>query len=172
MTLALHALAVDTFAPMLEGLAGVIDAGAAHVAGSGVDLPGARLAPDMFTLAEQVQTACRQARDAMARLSGREPDAAEPVGATVEDLKSQISATVAALRAVPASALDGAEALDCTIRLPVGGSIPLTADQYLIRWALPHFYFHVVTAYDIVRHLGAPVGKRDYLSGLAPLIRT
>lgn len=172
MSLSLHALAVDTFAPMLESLSGVIDAGAAHAAGRGGDLPSARLAPDMFTLAEQVQTACRQARDAMARLSGREPDPGGLPGATVEDLKSQISATVAALRAYPASAFDGAEARDCTIHLPVGGSIPLTADQYLTRWALPHFYFHVVTAYDIVRHLGAPVGKRDYLSSLAPLIRT
>ena len=167
----LHRLATDTFVPMLESLSGVLDKGAEHAKAQGLDLVNARLTPDMFPLARQVQIACHFTRNAMARLSGQPALAQEEPRTGFAEFKAQIAEAIAAVRATPAAALEGAEGRDCTIELQGGMKLPLDGTQFMLAWTLPNFYFHVVTAYDILRHHGVELGKRDYMSGLAALMR-
>lgn len=170
--ISMHTMAVDSFAPMLESLATWIRKGEGHAQANGLDLLNARLAPDMFTLTQQVQQACFYAHDAISRLTGQGAGPKETAETTYAGLLAQVARTIAALRAVSASAFTGAEARDCSIDVPDGGMvIAMDGLQYLRAWALPHFYFHVVTAYDILRHHGVEIGKRDYLSQVAAFIR-
>jgi uncharacterized protein len=171
MDLSMHTMAVDTFSGMLESLAQWLDKGAAHADAKRFDLVNARLAPDMYPLSQQVQQACYHARDAVSRLSGKGPAATDDTEKTVAGLKQQIARTLKELRSVEASAFTGAEAQDCSIKTPNGMLIEMSGVQYLRAWALPHFYFHVVTAYDILRHDGVDLGKKDYLSQVGAFMK-
>ena len=167
----MHTMAVDSFAPMLESLSACLDKGEAHARAKGLDLITARLAPDMFTLAQQVQQACHAAADCISRLTGRGAAAMAAPETTHAGLKAQIARTVAALRSVPEPAFAGAEARDCSIEIPGDLVIVMDGLQLLRAWSLPHFYFHVVTAYDILRHHGVEIGKKDYVSQVGSFIR-
>ena len=92
---------------------------------------------------------------------------------TIVDLKARIAKTVAYLRSLPAAAFEGAEDRDCTIPIPNDPKLVIAMNglQFLRCWALPHFYFHVVTAYDILRHNGVVIGKQDYLSQVGAFVR-
>ena len=171
MTITVAAMTTEAFAPMLESLSQILDKAAAHAGGGFDALIDARLAPDMFTLAQQVLLACHNARDGVGRLLGRPPLTPGEAGKTLAELQAQIAATLALLRATPVGAFDGAETCDCSIALPDGRVIAMDGVTFLRAWALPHFYFHVVTAYDILRHLGVPLGKPDYLSQVGAFIR-
>jgi hypothetical protein len=171
MDKALHTFAVDTYAPMLESLAAILDKGAAFAASARIDLVNARLAPDMFTLAQQVQQACHYAKDGVARLAGRPAPAMEEACSSIPGLKAQIARALDAVRAVPVAAFDGAAGRDCGISIPGDLRIEMDGLRFLRSWSLPHFYFHVVTAYDILRHCGVEIGKRDYLSQVGAFIR-
>jgi len=167
----LHRLATETFVPMLESLSGVLDKGAAYAEAQGLDLVNARLAPDMFPLAKQINIACHFAKNAMARLSGQ-PGLTQPAPrASFAEFKAQIAEAVAVVRSTPAQTLEGAESRDCTMVLQSGNTLAMDGTQFMLAWTLPNFYFHVVTAYDILRHNGVEIGKRDYMSGLAALMR-
>jgi hypothetical protein len=171
----IHAIAVETFVPMLRSLSGVLDKGTEHASANKSDpaaLVNARLAPDMYTLAQQVQLACDQARDATARLSGQDVPQFENKEKTLEELKARIAKTIDYVNSVPAAAFEGAEDREITIPIPENNiAFEMKGLQFLRDWALPHFYFHVVTAYDILRHNGVDIGKRDYLSHVAGYIR-
>ena len=169
MKLSTHDMAVGSFVPMLESLSQVLDKGAEHAAK--LDLVNARLAPDMFTLAQQVQLACHYARDATARLTGKDAVAMEDAETTFAGLRAQIARTLDVVRAASAEAFDGAEERDCSIEIPGDMVIGMNGLQFLRAWSLPHFYFHVVTAYDILRHNGVQIGKQDYLSQVGAFIR-
>ena len=163
----LHAMATETFVPMLRSLSSLLDKGAEHATAKKLDpatLVNARLAPDMFPLVQQVQIACDHAKGAAARLTGREPPRFEDNEKTLDELKARIAKTIDYVQSVPASAYEGAE--DRAIKFPLIENLVFEANgfQYLRDWSLPHFYFHVVTAYDILRHNGIEIGKRDYLS--------
>jgi hypothetical protein len=149
----------------LTSLSVVIDKAAAHCQAKGVspqDLIDARLAPDMFPFSRQVQIATDHAKGATARLSGREMPKFEDSETTFDELKARIAKTLAFLKSVPASEIDGSEEKD--VNLTVGGQPrTLKGQRYLTYNALPNFFFHVTTAYDILRHKGVEVGKRDYL---------
>ncbi|MBS0409456.1 MAG: DUF1993 domain-containing protein [Proteobacteria bacterium] len=166
----IHAYSVGTFAPMLRALDHCLDKAAASVADTAA-LPGARLAPDMYDLTRQVELSCRHAAETLARLTGRTPvptDAAEP---SLKGLKALIGRTVLALENAPPSGFAGAE--DRDIRFSVNDQLEFrfTGDRLLRDWALPHFYFHLVTAYGILRAEGADIGKLDYLRHVADAIR-
>jgi hypothetical protein len=92
---------------------------------------------------------------------------------TIADLKARIAKAVAYLKSLPASAFNGAEERDCTIPIPNDAKLVIAMNglQFLRAWALPHFYFHVVTAYDILRHEGVVIGKRDYLFQVGQFVR-
>jgi uncharacterized protein len=169
-----HALAVETFVPMLRSLSSVLDKAAQHAKAKGFEptvLVQARLAPDMYAFVTQVQIACDYALNSTALLLGKPSPKVEHNERTLEQLQARIASTIAVLQSAPASAFEGAE--DRAITLPLNNNLVLEmkGSQFLRDWALPHFYFHVVTAYDILRHNGVEIGKRDYLSHVGGSIR-
>ncbi len=173
MTISMHTMSVDTFVPMLESLSLILDKGAAHAKAAKLDLVNARLAPDMYTLAQQVQLACDNACNGAARLCAQEPAEFADDETIIADLKVRIAKSVAYLKGLPASAFAGAEERDCSLPIPNDDKLMIVMNglQFLRAWALPHFYFHVVTAYDILRHNGVVIGKRDYLSQVGQFVR-
>jgi hypothetical protein len=173
MNISMHTMAVESFVPMLESLSAILDKGEPLAKAKKLALVGARLAPDMFTLAQQVQLACDNACNGAARLSGQKPVEFENDETTIAALKTRIAKAVSYLKALPAASFDGAEERDCTIPIPNDLKLVIAMNglQFLRAWALPHFYFHVVTAYDILRHNGVVIGKRDYLSQVGAFMR-
>ena len=175
MNFSMYAMAVETFVPMLRTLSGLLDQGGQYARAKGFDpavLIDARLAPDMYPLVKQVQIACDQAHSAAAQLLGEEAPAFEYRERTLDELKVRIARTIEKLQAADAAAYRGAEDRAIQIPLPNGeAAFEMTGFQYVRDWALPHFYFHVVTAYDILRHNGVEIGKRDYLSHAGRYIR-
>jgi uncharacterized protein len=123
----------------------------------------------MYSLAQQVQLACHHARDGVARLTGKRAPSIPPVETSIRALQKQIGTTVAHLRRVQSRAFDPRR--DCSIRIDDERVIEMNGETFLRAWALPHFYFHVVTAYGILRHCGVPLGKQDYLSQVGPMIK-
>lgn len=165
MPLSMSQASVPTFLQMLPALSGVLDKAAAHARSSGIEpaeLIQARLAPDMFPLARQVQIATDHAKGAAARLSGREVPKYEDSETTFDQLQARIARTIDFVKSVPRGEIDGSE--DREITLTVGGQ-PRTfkGEQYLLHFALPNFYFHLTTAYDILRNRGVELGKRDFM---------
>jgi uncharacterized protein len=175
MKISMQNMAIDSFAPVLQSLSRILDKAAAHETAAKIDLANARLAPDMYTLAQQVRIACVQARDCVARLTGKKPPAPSPAEhdeQTISDLKTRIANTIITLASAEAADFEGSEDRDCNIEIPNGGGvIVMNGLQYLRSWALPHFYFHVVTAYDILRHHGVVLGKKDYMGHVGAFIR-
>jgi hypothetical protein len=177
VTNSLYAIAAGTYAPMLTTLSGLLDKGAADAKEKGHspdDLLEAKLAPDMFTLAMQVRLCCHHAKDGMARLTGGAPPAIENMGGnvkTLSGLKEYIAETVALIKGLSAAAFDGAE--NRRIEFPLQGPMVFESNglEFLRDWSLGHFYFHAVTAYDILRNQGVALGKRDYMSHIGPHIR-
>jgi hypothetical protein len=171
----LHSIAPETFVPMLKSLSNILDKGAEHARASKSDpaaLVSARLAPDMYTLAQQVQLACDQATDATARLTGQDAPQFENIEKTIDELKARIAKTIDYVQSVRATAFEGAEDRKIIIPIPENNmEFEMNGLQFLRDWALPHFYFHVVTAYDILRHSGVDIGKRDYMSHVGGYIR-
>jgi hypothetical protein len=168
MSLSLHEASVAVMAHALGQLSAILDKAAAHAEATGTDpatLVEARLAPDMFALARQVQIATDTAKGCAARLASREPPGYPDTEATFPELKERIAKTVRFLGEIGPERVDGREDEPVTIKLR---NQPLTFSgrDYLLRFALPNFYFHVTTAYDILRHRGVPLSKLDYLGAV------
>jgi hypothetical protein len=159
---------VPVFIRMLNNLAVLLDRGATFAEARSIDplvLTGARLAPDMFPLTRQVQIACDAAKGAAARLSGAPVPGHPDVETTFAELKARIDATIAFLDTLTPEQLEGAEDRAITLKLR-GEEVVLRGHAFLLNFALPNFYFHITTAYDILRHNGVPLGKRDFLGGV------
>jgi hypothetical protein len=165
MKISMYALSVGQFLPMLENLRGWLDKAAANAKARGFEpgvLAGSRLAPDMFPLTRQVQLTCDFAKNSSARLAGHEAPRFEDTEATFDELRARIDKTIAYVKTIPASAIDGQE--DRDIRIPLRDRrLEMKGLPFVQTWALPNFYFHAVTAYNILRHNGVDVGKRDFL---------
>ena len=156
---------VSIFTQQLTTISGLIDQAVEHCRAKEVspsDLIGARLAPDMFPFSRQVQIATDHAKGATARLSGRDVPKFEDTESTFDELKARIAKTLAFIKGVPAPEIDGSEEKDVTITV-AGQPRTLKGQRYLVHNALPNFFFHVTTAYDILRHKGVEIGKRDYM---------
>jgi hypothetical protein len=165
MKISMYQLSVPTFIRMLNNLAAVLDKGAAHAEAKKIDpsvLINARLYPDMLPLTRQVQIAGDTAKSAAARLAGLEPPKYEDTETTFADLKGRIQKTISYLNTFKPEQIDGSE--DRTVTLQIRGN-PVTFQGmlYLLNQGIPNFYFHVTTAYDILRHCGVELGKADYL---------
>ena len=165
MAMSMYQASMPGFLRTLRALSAILDKAAEHCRGKNADpaeLIGARLAPDMFPFSRQVQIMTDHAKGAAARLSGRDNPKYEDTESTFADLKARIAKTVAFVESVPAAEIDGSEERDVT--LTIGGK-PRTfkGQHYLVHFALPNFYFHATTAYDILRHKGVEVGKRDFI---------
>jgi hypothetical protein len=170
MAMSMYTASVPVFQHMLRNLAHILDKGEASAQTRGFDpsvLTTDRLAPDMLPFTRQVLIACDAAKLGVARISGLEAPKFDDNEASFADLKGRIQKTLDFLATVPASALDGTE--DKEITFPVGRDKTRTmkAQAYLTTWALPNFFFHVTTAYAILRHNGVDLGKADYLVGAA-----
>jgi hypothetical protein len=165
MKLTLHAASVGVFEPMLTNLSAILDKAVSYAQAKKIDpavLLAARLAPDMFPLSRQVQLASDFAKNSTARLAGQDPPRFADEEQTFEDLKARIARTLDFLKTVPAAALEGAE--DRDIRVPLRDrALEMKGLPFLQRFALPNFFFHVTTAYALLRNAGVEIGKRDYL---------
>jgi uncharacterized protein len=165
MKISMHALSIDIFTHVLGNLSAILEKGAALAAAKKFDpsvLVASRLAPDMLPLARQVQIACDIAKSGAARLAGVEAPRFEDNEKTIEELRTRIARTIDYLKTIPASAFEGAEERD--IKVPAGErTLEFKGLAFLQRWALPNVFFHVTTAYNILRHNGVEIGKRDYL---------
>ena len=165
MKISMHALSVEVFAHTLDNLSRILEKAAKSAAQRKFDpgvLLAARLAPDMLPLTRQVQIAGDIAKNSVARLAGQEPPRFEDNETSIEQLRARLARTIDFLRSVPASALEGSETRD--IKLPAGErTLEFKGLPFLQHWAIPNVFFHVATAYDILRHNGVELGKRDFL---------
>ena len=127
-------------------------------------LTTARLAPDQFSLARQVQSSCDNAKFTFVRLSGKDAPGQADTEQTVEELRARIKATLGILDGYKADDFAGAE--NKVIVMPRREGKTMKGSEYLMEYAYPNFYFHVTTAYAILRHNGIDVGKGDYLGPL------
>jgi hypothetical protein len=168
MTPSIYVLSIDIFTSALENLSTLLEKGAAHAAARKFDstvLFNSRLAPDMFPLSRQVQIACDLAKNSAARLAALEPPRFEDHEKTIEELRARIAKTIDYLKSIPPSALEGCEARE--IKVPAGErTLEFKGLGFLQRWAIPNVFFHVTTAYNILRHNGVEIGKRDFLGSL------
>lgn len=165
MTLSMYQASAPLFVRGLKALSGVLAKGQAHVAHKKIDeqaFIGSRLYPDMFPLARQVQIATDMAKGAAARLAGVDAPAYADDETTFEQLQARIAKTVAFLESLTPAQIDGSEDKDITL---VRGGAPVTfkGQPYLLEQAIPNFYFHLTTAYALLRKGGVEVGKKDYL---------
>ncbi len=168
MKLTLHSVSAEVFLPMLANLRACLDKAAASAQARKIDLSvlaNARLAPDMLPLVRQVQLACDFAKNSTARLAGIEAPRHEDTETTFDELRARIDKAMAFVKSVPPAALEGGEVRD--IKVPLRDrTLELKGLPFLQLWALPNFFFHVTTAYDILRHNGVELGKRDFLGGV------
>jgi uncharacterized protein len=165
MTISMYAASVPVFKQMLGSLAAVLAKGAAHAEARKIDpsvLLAERLAPDMFALTRQVQIASDAAKGAAARLAGIEIPKYEDDETSFAELAARIEKTIAFLDTIQAASIDGSEERDITVTVR-SGDLHFKGERFLLHWALPNFYFHVTTAYGLLRHDGVEIGKRDFL---------
>lgn len=149
----------------LGNLSGLLDKAVIHADARKIDhdvLLNARLFPDMFPLTRQVQIASDQAKGAAARLAGVEVPKFEDDEASFSDLQARIAKTIAFLDTISPEQLQGSEDRDIVLALR-DRTLEFKGQQYLLAWVLPNFYFHVTTAYAILRHNGVEIGKKDFL---------
>jgi hypothetical protein len=167
MALSLYDASVPVFIRGLGQLDHLLDKGFAHAQAKGMDpavLVNARLAPDMLTLAGQVQTASDASKLGSARLAGITGPSFPDTETTHEELKARIGKTIDFLKSVDRALIDGAEARAITMKVR-GHELTFDGQRYLLQFALPNFFFHVTTAHGILRHMGVPIGKLDFLGG-------
>jgi uncharacterized protein len=153
----------------LNALSGLLDKAEAYAAERKIDsivLLNTRLAPDMFSLTGQVQIATDLAKNGASRLAGVEPPRYEDTEKTVEELKARIAKTVAYLKSIDMKQIDASADRHLTFPLGPKNKGEMKGDDYLNHFLLPNFYFHVTTAYAILRHCGMDLSKPDYLGSI------
>jgi uncharacterized protein len=164
----MYSMSVPVFAKTLGNLSAILDKAAAHAEAKKIDpavLLAARLYPDMFPLTKQVQVACDFAKGTVARLAGEEPPKYDDNETTIEALKARIARTVDYVQGFPAARLAGAEERDVQMKIR-DQTLSFKGLPYLAHMALPNFFFHATTAYDILRHNGVELGKRDFIGAI------
>ena len=165
MTISMYQASVPRFVNILGNLSKILDKTQAHIDAKKIadaTLTGDRLFPDMLPMTSQVQIACDTAKGVVAKLSGVDAPAFEDNETTLAELKTRIAKTIAFIQSVPAARIDGTE--DKAIVTKRGDKeTHYTGMQFLLGHAVPNFYFHVATTYNILRHDGVEIGKRDYL---------
>ena len=166
MTSPMYTHSVPVFQQMLTALRAILAQADAHVTARSIEpdaLLQARLFPDMFPLLKQVQIAADFARGISARLAGVEVPDYEGKEASFADLDALLARTLAFLDSVNAAQFEGSDSKEIVLRPGTPKEKKLSGQAYLAHYGLPQFFFHVTTAYDILRHNGLPIGKRDYM---------
>ncbi len=162
----MYVASIPVFKQLLGGLSGVLTKAAEHAAARKIDPPAllqARLFPDMFPLLRQVQIATDFARSVAARLAGVEVPSAPDTEQSFDELQQRITTTVAFLDSLDPAAFEGSEAREIVLRPGTPKERTLSGQAYLLSYGLPQFFFHVGTAYSLLRHSGVEIGKRDYM---------
>jgi hypothetical protein len=165
MKISMHAMSHDVFKKALTQLLHIMEKGVASAKARNFDasvLVNARLAPDMFPFVKQIQLTSDFAKNSMARLAGIDPPKFEDSETTMEDLVARVKKTLDYVGTVSAAALEGSETRD--IKIPLRDrTLEMKGLPFLQNWALPNFFFHYVTAYNVLRNNGVDIGKRDFL---------
>ena len=165
MAISMYQASVPRFVNILGNLSSILDKTQAHIDAKKIEpavLPSYRLFPDMLPMTKQVQIACDAAKGVVARLAGVEIPAFEDNETTIADLKARVAKTVAFIQSVPQAQIDGTEEKEIVIKRGEKET-RYNGMQFLLGHAVPNFYFHVATTYNILRHNGVEIGKRDYL---------
>jgi hypothetical protein len=161
----MYQASVPVFLRYLSNLSAILDKAAKFAEARKIDpsiLVNARLAPDMFPLSRQIQIATDAAKGCSARLAGVEVPSFADTESTFPELQERIAKTVAFLKSLNAAQIDGSEQKQ--IHLKAGTrELDFKGQDYLLFFALPNLFFHITTAYDILRHNGLEIGKIDYL---------
>jgi hypothetical protein len=165
MSVSLYDVSIPVFTLSLNNLVAILDKAASQAADKKVDpkvLAGARLIIDMLPLSSQIQIACDTAKGAAARLAGIEIPKHEDTEATLAELKARVAKTLEFIKTIKPEQLQGAETREIVMQLPQT-TLKFTGINYLTNFALPNFFFHVTTAYALLRKNGVDLGKRDFL---------
>ena len=165
MTLSMYGMTVPVFTRLLTNLLGVMDKAEAYATERKFDtavLSGARLAPDMIPFRGQVMIATDHAKGCVSRLAGQPVPSWPDTEESFAELRGRIQKALDLLGAVKEADLEGSESRDVTLKLG-GKDVTMNGQRYVTERALPNFFFHVTTAYAILRHNGVPVGKSDYI---------
>jgi len=166
MKISMYGASVPVFQQMLGGLDGLLAKAETHAAERKIDanaLLQARLFPDMFPLARQVQVACDFAKSVPARLTGVEVPAYDDTEQTFAELRARIARTLAFIEGLDAAQFVGSEEREIVLRPGTPKERKLGGQAYLLAYGLPQFFFHVTTAYDLLRHNGVELGKKDFM---------
>jgi uncharacterized protein len=166
MAISMHSASAPIFLKMLGNLLVWLDKAEAHAAARKFDAAnylGLRLAPDMLPFARQIQIASDAAKGAMARLAGVEVPKWDDNEASIADLRARIGKTIDYVKSFSAAQIDGSEGREITIPMRSGDALKFTGEGFLKHFALPNFFFHVTTAYALLRHAGVEIGKGDFL---------
>jgi hypothetical protein len=161
----LHAASVGVFVQYLTSLSTILRKAQASAEARKIDpavFVNARIAPDMFALARQVQISTDHAKGASARLAGVDVPAYADTEATFDELQQRVAKTLDFIRGLDPARFEGAAERDITLTL-AGQKFTWTGSAYLHNFAMPNFFFHLTTTYNILRHNGVDIGKRDFL---------
>jgi hypothetical protein len=168
MTLSLYDVSVPVFIRALGNLSAILEKGRVFADENGLphaELLEARLIEDMAPLTRQIQSASDTAKFTAVRVGQVDTLVMADDETSFDDLQARIAKTIAFLQTVPADSMDGREAAEVLLVTP-RGDVPFTGQSYVLGFALPNFFFHVTTAYALLRYKGVPVGKLDFLGGL------
>jgi len=166
MTISMYAASVPVFKQILGSLSDILDKAEAHAAAKKIDpsaLLQARLFPDMLPFTRQIMIATDFAKGACARLAGIDVPKYDDTEQTFAELKTRIVKTVAFIDTLTPAQIDGSEERDITVSADPNTTRTFKAQPYLVHYAWPQFFFHVTTAYAILRHNGIEIGKKDYI---------
>jgi len=167
MKISMYAMSHAVFRKALTQLLHVMEKGIANAKARNFDpnvFVTQRLAPDMLPFAKQIQLTSDFAKNSMARLAGIDPPKFEDNETTIDELVARVKKTLEYIDTVPEAAVDAGETRD--IKIPLRDrTLEFKGLAFLQNWALPNFYFHYVTAYNLLRHNGVDIGKRDFLGG-------
>jgi hypothetical protein len=167
LSLSFYDISIPGYVRMLQNLSHFLDKAEAHAQEAGVDLSTyveAGLGHGMFPFARQIQLASDAAKGGAARLAGVEAPSMPDTETTFPELKERIAKTIAFLQAIRREQVDGQEGRQIVLNFP-GRSLEFTGESFLLTFSQPNFLFHVTTAYAILRSLGVPLGKMDFLAG-------
>ena len=166
MTISMHEASVGFFVPFLRNLSGLLDHAAGHAEVRKIDpsvLLKMRLFPNMYDFAQQVSEVSRHAVVACALLAGRDPLIFPTTEADIGELKSRIAQAITFVQGLPRDEINGAGDREVTFRFKSGAERKFTGRSLLFTLSIPQFFFHLTTAYDILRHAGVEIAKRDFL---------
>jgi hypothetical protein len=170
MTLSMHRASVGVFVQFLGSLSNLLDHAAAHAASKTIDpavLLDARLYSDMYSFTRQVAEVIRHAVTCCGQLAGVEPPAYPDAAPDMAELKARIAATLVFIEGLPAASINGTEDKPVAFTFRNGTQRQFTGQSLLLTFSLPQFMFHMTTAYDILRHNGVALAKKDFM-GMPP----